>query len=203
MSAPIRRIDTENRERAAVVTPAPAVKQKSRSTPLVSEANIAEDLAQPSTSYSAMLREAYDGDMSEAMAVVGQARRTGEPGTSPHSDTVAGLPHEKTAASKALPIRRGGKSAQVLEELRSRKQASAVASGSPVASGGRRASAKRSHDQLMLVSSKMGVSEIATHVSLQAFLSLTRILSGRNWLRQNGGFEVLLRAQSAQTAATR
>lgn len=193
MSAPIRGIDTENRQR--VTAPARPRAPEPQSPSAKPDADSGQINVKPSTSYAAMLKEAYDGDASEAMAVMAHARRTGEPGGNERSATVA--ERRKGAAARALPIGAPEKSAQVLEGLRNRKNAGAVTAGRAVASGSDKArlvSAKRSHDQLMLASSKMGVSEVATHVSLQAFRSLTRILLRRSWQRKQAAIDNLMRA---------
>lgn len=204
MSAPIRGVDTENRQRvnASARPRAP----EPQTPPAKPDADAGQIRAEPSTSYAAMLKEAYDGDASEAMAVMAHTRRTGEPGANEHSATIAET--RKDAPSRALPVSASERSAQVLEGLRNRKNAGPVTAGRAVASGGdkaKMANAKRSHDQLMLASSKMGVSEVATHVSLQAFRSLTRILMRRSWLRKQASIDNLMRAhlRNLQAAGTR
>ncbi len=149
-----------------------------------------------STTYEAMLQEAYDGDTAETMAVIANARRTGTMQDDGASDIAIRIPHEKATVARIGSIDTDAKSEQVLESLRNRKTAGPVTAGQATAPARDTSpSVRRMHDQLMLASSKMGVSEVATHVSLRAFAQLIHILSTTNWLRQSACADNLMKAQ--------
>ncbi|QPC44329.1 hypothetical protein HW532_17465 [Kaustia mangrovi] len=195
MSSQVNKIDADGRDGAVSQARgrASAPQRPAEQAKVAETAPAAEEV---STSYGAMLQEAYDGDTAETMAVVANARRTGDTQGGEAPDVAARMPHEKTAAARVTPVEPDAKSEQVLEGLRNRKKAGPVTAGQAAAPSRDKApSAKRMHDQLMLASSKMGVSEVATHVSLRSFIQLTRILSKGGWLRQTACTDKLMKTQ--------
>lgn len=193
MSTRINKVENENPRRVNLSVHTGAPQQPTPA--LVKPQEAAPSAYEPSTSYAAMLKEAYDGDSAEAMSVVANKQQVGGAG---NAVSAARTPRERLLTERVNPANLGQKSAQLLEGLRNRKNAAPIAAGQRVAQGQEKApSAKRAHDQLMLSSSKMGVSEVATHISLKSFINLRRILAGRNWMRRRSCFDDLMRAHMA------
>jgi len=173
MSTQVNKLDTEaggRFTRVSEVRPAAVKPQEKVSWPI----------DEPSSSYAAMLREAYDGDSAEAMAVTAGPRRALE--SSEQSHLAAALETPRKASQKVAPVDQDRKPAEFLERLHGREGASPVAGGEPASQA---PAARQLHDRLVLVSSKMEVSEIATHVALRPFMRLMQILSQQNWKRPN------------------
>ncbi|WP_173932903.1 hypothetical protein [Chelativorans sp. Marseille-P2723] len=126
-----------------------------------------------STSYEAMLREAYDNDTSEHMAAAATGLTAGRRGSAAanESDRKVSAKSKRVASDDAI-----------LASIReSRGARSVTAPQADVQGKDAQASAKARHDSHIMGTSKMGVNEVATHVSLRSFISLIRIL--QNWQR--------------------
>jgi len=201
MSTPISKLDMEGREK---IGPLNTRIPEARHAPVKPQQAVPGPADEPSTSYAAMLREAYDGDAAEAMAVAAGPRRTGEDSGGSRSAAVAELPHER-AVTRVSPVDRDGKSAEFLAQLRGRRDATPVTAGEPVVASPEHtaSSTGQLHERLMLVSSKMDVSQIATHIALRSFVRLTRILSQQNWMRQRSCLDQLMPTSQGLQARTR
>jgi len=181
MSTHISKLDIEGRER---IRPSMEANTTVRPAAPKPREPLHQPADEPSTSYAAMLKEAYDGDTAEAMAVVANAKRPGEPQGEPRPPALE-MPLKNKAAEPVLPIDRDARSAEFLKRLHGhRGDTVPVTAEQPTMQPPQALSAKQLHDQLMALSSKMDIPEIATHVAWRSFVRLTLILSQQNWMRQ-------------------
>ena len=188
MSNRVRSVASEKPKQSAIqpVTPrnqqtqAPAVEQQRKQ-------KVPKERVESQTSYAAMLKDAQDGGVDEAYSATQRAhsganKENGELESNPSIQRARKLRQTKPAIGK---LKQGSQSSDMLKGLRQRQQIeevnttgeisrSAVFDTVPIGT---------KHDQLMIASSQMRTSEVASHVSLHRFAGLERILTENHWQR--------------------
>ena len=145
--------------------------------------NVPKERVESQTSYAAMLKDAQDGGVDEAYSATqrahgGSNKENGELESNPSVQQARKLRQTKPAIAK---LKQGSQSLDLLKGLRQKKQAEEInATGDTIFDT---VPIGTKHDQLMLASSQMKTSEVASHVSLHRFAGLERILTENHWQR--------------------
>ncbi|MBC8719580.1 hypothetical protein [Ochrobactrum sp. Marseille-Q0166] len=131
------------------------------------------------TSYSALLDEAYDGDLSEYIAV-GQSDRRAADVSDVRRPDIAEEFEQQDEKGPAF-MRKGH-----LEKLSQNKQVQHIETSNDGASEHRpRISIKNAHDRFMLTSSQLNCTEAGSRACLKAFLTVVTVLHHPSWERMD------------------
>ncbi|UWQ81704.1 hypothetical protein K3725_21685 (plasmid) [Leisingera sp. S132] len=165
--------------------------------------NAPQEKIESSTSYAAMLKDAQDGGVDEAYAATqrahsGASKENGEQDNDPSAQKIR---RSRTAKPAVAKPQNDPQSSQMLKGLRQKQQAEATTAASGVSRSAavETAPVGQKHDQLMLASSQMKASEVASHVSLRSFAGLARILSENHWKRSPEADTDLVKLQMRAT----
>lgn len=131
------------------------------------------------TSYSALLDEAYDGDMSEYIAI-GQSNRRAASVSDGYRPAIAEELGKQSEEGNRF------KQKDHLEKLRQSNQTQRIESSNDAASEHHaRVSIKNAHDHFMLMSSQINCTEAGSRASLKAFSTVVTVLNKASWERSD------------------
>ncbi|OED49589.1 hypothetical protein [Leisingera sp. S232] len=190
MSNSIRPGGSERPQQSLVQPVAPRRQQQQQQAAAAEQQrkqNAPKEKIESQTSYAAMLKDAQDGGVDEAYSATqrahsGSNKENGEQDSDPSVQRARKLRQAKPAVAKP---QHDPQSSEMLKGLRKKQQADEAnaARGVSRAAAVDTAPIGAKHDQLMLASSQMKASEVASHVSLRGFAGLERILSEKHWQR--------------------
>lgn len=158
-----------------------------------------------STSYSEIMKEATDGDTSEAFSLGVLGGAGGRPGRQRDDrkrddKTIGGSGGQEYHGT---PDEENSESFDPLERLRARVDSKSAPSGETTKAGAigtkQIGAVTTRHENLMVVSSMMQPRQIATHIGQQNFHSVAAVFGKPMWIREPNGREQFMATQMTAT----